>query len=161
MKLFYEINFLLCRCLEVVNVLIALPFGAFIYAVSVDCLTSTIPISPNNPSLYSSDTTINAVSFILAVIAVLYVNGSIALSLDKRRFLEYISQSVEDIDRQDMNTGNASVTIVKSSDVMPEEASEPVKTSAQKPKKKSVKKKTATKRAMTKKAAKASSKKKR
>lgn len=113
MKPFYDLNRLICRCLEVLNILIALPFAAFIYAVSVDYLTRTIPASTFSPSFYSSKVTINIISVVLALVAVLYINGGIAQALDKRRFLEHISQSVEDLDRE-----KDQVTILHAHDIV-------------------------------------------
>lgn len=133
MQPFYDLNRLICRCLEVLNILIALPFGAFIYGVSVDYLTRTTPSFERGPSFYNSEVTINIISVVLALIAVLYVNGSIAQALDKRRFLEHISQSVEDLDRSSPDGDR--VTIIEGSGGPPSDrkASPPSKKKVKKP----------------------------
>ena len=134
MKPFYDLNRLICRCLEVLNIFIALPFGAFVYVVSVDYLTRSTASIDHDLMVYNSDVTVNVVSVILALVAVLYVNGGIAQALDKRRFLEHISQSVEDIDTQAARTDSQAVITLHDAQA------EPVKKSGVK---KPAKKKTA------------------
>ncbi len=100
MKAFYDLNRLLCRCLEVMNILLALPFGALIYVVSADYIRLSIANSDIQYNLQYQDATINIIAIILALISILFVNGTIAQALDKRRFLEDIANSVNDPDAQ-------------------------------------------------------------
>ena len=118
MKPFYDLNRLLCRCLEVLNILMALPLGALIYVAAVDYLTRIIPRTDTPTTFLDLDIIINLVSVALAIIGILYINGGIAQALDKRRFLEHISQSVEDIDHAEKESAkhpanNNTVTIIE------------------------------------------------
>lgn len=115
MNAFHVLSRWLCRCLEVVNILIALPFGAGVYIFTVDYLKGILPASIElpfelNATLYEREIAGEVLAVMLALIAVIYINGGVAQALDKRRFLEYISQSVDDLEQESQSTRQ--VTIV-------------------------------------------------
>jgi uncharacterized membrane protein len=108
MRIFHYLNRFLCGLLGVVNILLAVPLAAFVYAVSLDKLTEVVLL---NPDVNLTEPTIMTIAVIIAVIAVAVINGNIALSLDKRRFLESLSLSADVAGRGRASVRAATTTV--------------------------------------------------
>ena len=89
MKPFRDINRILSQLLEVVNVLIALPLGGLIFMVCVDQLRGITNIVEIN---------IYVIAGVKTLIWIALVNGSIALALEKRQYLEALCRSVDEFE---------------------------------------------------------------
>ena len=89
MKPFRDINRILSQLLEIANVLIALPLGGLIFMVCVDELRGNTSIEEIN---------IYVIAGVMTLIWIALVNGSIALALEKRRYLEALCRSVDEFE---------------------------------------------------------------
>ena len=87
MKPFRDINRILSQLLEVVNVLFALPLGGLIFMTCVDQLRGITNIEEIN---------IYVIAGVMTLIWIALVNGSIALALEKRQYLEALCRSVDE-----------------------------------------------------------------
>ena len=102
MKPFHDINSFLCRLLEVVNVLITLPLAALIYMICLEEVRALPPVDEMSAYIIAG---------FLTLISVALVNGGIALALERRRFLEALSQSVDALDHDHERGPNTSSNV--------------------------------------------------
>ena len=89
MKPFRDINRILSQLLEVVNVLVALPLGGLIFMTCVDQLRGITNIEEIN---------IYVIAGVMTLIWIALVNGSIALALEKRQYLEALCRSDDEFE---------------------------------------------------------------
>ena len=134
MKPFQEINRLLSKLLEIVNVLITLPFAVLIYIATFNRLYDALPLD---------DDTIHLITIGLTLIWVALFNGFIALLIEKKRLLERLSQSVDAHENKDMAAFAPEVQIFTAE---AEQKPQPVKSDKAKTKKAPVAKKAGAKK---------------
>ncbi len=109
MKAFHDLNRLLCLGLEIINILLALPLGALIYAISVEYMTQSLTTS----AIQYNEMVVTLVAIGVAIIGVFLINGGIAQALDKRRFLEAISTSIDDLDHEGRHPAPITVATIE------------------------------------------------
>ena len=118
MKPFQEINRLLSQLLEIVNVLITLPVAVLIYMATFNRLYHALPFD---------DDIIHLITVGLTLCWVALFNGFIALSIEKKRLLERLSQSVDAHEDKDMAALMPEVQII-TADAEPAQKTQQAKT---------------------------------
>lgn len=149
MKPFQEINRLLSQLLEIVNVLITLPFAVLVYVATFNRLYDALPFNED---------TIHLITIGLTLIWVALFNGFIALLIEKKRLLERLSQSVDAHENEDAAALMPEVQIFTAE---AEQKPQPVKSDKAKTTKASMAKKAVTKKPTGRSAPKAAAKKQR